>query len=73
MSAYRTKIDQLKQEKASLTAAYEVGLMFTTGISRKTHTVKSFKFMGIKFCGLTMMGMFVDTYIRGFKIICKIT
>jgi len=29
--------------------------------------------MGLKFCGLTTLDMFVDTSIPGFQIICNIT
>ena len=36
-------------------------------------TVKSLNFMGMKFCGLTTLDMFVDTWICGFQIICNIT
>ena len=35
--------------------------------------VKSFHYMGTKFHGLTIMGMLLDTWIRGFKNIHKIT
>ena len=35
--------------------------------------MKSFYFVGAKFCGLTTLDMFVDTSICGFKIICNIT
>ena len=31
--------------------------------------LKSFKFLSKKFCGLKMMDMFVDTWIRGFSIL----
>jgi len=39
------------------------------------NTVKSFNFVGTKFCGLTIVvfDMFVDTWILVFQIICNIT
>ena len=43
-----------------------------TKISFDENTVKSFNFVGTKYCGLTTLGMFMDTLIRGFQIICNI-
>jgi len=38
-----------------------------------TYTVKSFNFMGTIFRNLTMMDMFMDTWIHGVQIMCNIT
>jgi len=44
-------------------------------VRRMRHTVKSFNLVGMKFRGLTILDkkvMFVDTWFRGFQIICNI-
>jgi len=43
----------------------------TSCIQLYTVTVKSFYFVGTKFRGLTTLDMIVDTWIRGFQIICN--
>ena len=42
------------------------------GKPRDIVTVKSFIFVYTKFCGLTTMDMYMDTWIHGFQIIWNI-